>query len=40
MNPPVDYKSQALTLGVSLDMKYLYSAASYDGVFFRIELDS
>lgn len=36
----VDDKSQAHTSGVSLDMKYFYSAASYDGVFFRIDLDS
>ncbi|MGB5396368.1 MAG: hypothetical protein WBN96_04415 [Gammaproteobacteria bacterium] len=35
-----DYKSQAHTAGVSLDMKYFYSAASHDGVFFRIDLDS
>ena len=35
-----DYKSQAHTSGVSLDMKYFYSAASHDGVFYRIDLDS
>lgn len=35
-----DYKSQAHTSGVSLDMKYFYSAASHDGVFFRIDLDN
>ena len=35
-----DYKSQAHTSGVSLDMKYFYSAASHDGVFFRVDLDS
>ena len=35
-----DYKSQAHTSGVSLDMKYFYSAASHDGSFFRIDLDS
>lgn len=35
-----DYKSQAHTSGVSLDMKYFYSAASNDGVFFRIDLDT
>ena len=35
-----EYKSQAHTSGVSLDMKYFYSAASHDGVFFRIDLDS
>lgn len=35
-----DFKSQAHTSGVSLDMKYFYSAASHDGDFFRIDLDS
>jgi DNA-binding beta-propeller fold protein YncE len=35
-----DYKSQAHTSGVSLDMKYFYSAASHDGDFFRIDLDT
>ncbi len=35
-----DYKSQAHTSGVSLDMKYFYSTASHDGDFFRIDLDS
>lgn len=35
-----DYKSQAHTSGVSLDMRFFYSAASHDGVFFRIDLDS
>jgi len=35
-----DYKSQAHTSGVSLDMKYFYSAASHDGVFFSIDLDT
>lgn len=35
-----DYKSQAHTSGVSLDMKYFYSAASHDGVFFRIDLET
>ena len=35
-----DYKSQAHTSGVSLDMKYFYSTASHDGVFFRIDLDN
>ena len=34
------YKSQAHTSGVSLDMKYFYSAASHDGVFFRIDLEN
>ena len=35
-----EYKSQAHTSGVSLDMKYFYSTASHDGVFFRIDLDT
>ena len=35
-----DYKSQAHTSGVSLDMKYFYSTASHDGNFFRIDLDT
>jgi len=35
-----DYKSQAHTSGVSADQNYFYSAASHDGVFFRIEVDS
>ncbi len=35
-----DYKSQAHTSGVSMDMKYFYSTASHDGVFYRIDLDS
>ena len=35
-----DYKSQAHTSGVSLDMQYFYSAASHDGVFYRINLDT
>jgi len=35
-----DYKSQAHTSGVSLDMKYFYSTASHDGVFYRLDLDS
>jgi hypothetical protein len=34
------YKSQAHTSGVSLDMKYFYSAASHDGVFYRIDLNT
>ena len=34
------YKSQAHTSGVSLDMQYFYSAASHDGVFYRINLDT
>lgn len=36
----LDYKSQAHTTGVSLDMQYFYSAASHDGVFYRINLDT
>ena len=35
-----DYKSQAHTSDVSLDMQYFYSAASHDGVFYRINLDT
>ncbi len=35
-----DYKSQSHTSGVSLDMQFFYSAASYDGTFFRINLDT
>jgi len=35
-----NYKSQAHTSGVSLDMKYFYSAASHDGVFFRIDMET
>ena len=35
-----DYKSQAHTSGVSLDMQYFYSTASHDGVFYRINLDT
>lgn len=35
-----DYKSQAHTSGVSLDMQYFYSAASHDGVFYRINLNT
>jgi DNA-binding beta-propeller fold protein YncE len=35
-----EYKSQAHTSGVSLDMQYFYSAASHDGVFYRINLDT
>ncbi|MDX2448673.1 MAG: hypothetical protein QNK29_15895 [Desulfobacterales bacterium] len=33
-----DYKSQAHTSGVSLDEQYFYSAASHDGIFYRIDL--
>jgi len=35
-----EYKSQAHTSGVSPDMQYFYSAASHDGVFYRINLDT
>jgi len=37
--PPAGNKSQSHTSGVSTDQKYFYSAASYDGVFFRIDVD-
>jgi DNA-binding beta-propeller fold protein YncE len=39
-NRSPDYKSQAHTSGVSLDMQYFYSTASHDGVFYRIDLDT
>ena len=35
-----DYKSQAHTSGVSLDMKHFYSAASHDGEIFEIDMDT
>lgn len=35
-----DYKSQAHTSDVGLDIKYFYSTASHDGMFFRINLDT
>ncbi len=35
-----DYKSQAHTSSVSVDMNYFYSAASHDGVFFEIDMDT
>ncbi|RLJ21646.1 hypothetical protein DJ031_02495 [bacterium endosymbiont of Escarpia laminata] len=35
-----DYKSQAHTSAVSPDMKYFYSAASHDGVFFEIDMET
>ena len=35
-----DYKSQAHTSGVSLDQRYFYSAASHDGIFYRIDLNT
>lgn len=34
------FKSQSHTSGVSMDSKYFYSAASHDGAFFRINLDT
>jgi hypothetical protein len=34
------FKSQAHTSGVSLDSAYFYSAASHDGVFFEIDLQT
>jgi hypothetical protein len=34
------YKSQAHTSGISPDMRYFYSAASHDGVFFRIDMEA
>ena len=37
--PPTGYKSQSHTSGVSTDQRYFYSAASYDGVFFRIDVE-
>jgi len=33
------YKSQSHTSGVSPDMRYFYSAASHDGVFFEIDME-
>lgn len=35
-----NYKSQAHTSAVSPDMKYFYSAASHDGVFFEIDMET
>jgi hypothetical protein len=35
-----DYKSQAHTSSVSVDMNYFYSAASHDGVFFEIDMNT
>jgi 6-phosphogluconolactonase (cycloisomerase 2 family) len=35
-----DYKSQSHTSGVSPDMMYFYSAASHDGVFFEIDVET
>ena len=40
--PPEDmykYKTQSHTSGVSPDMRYFYSAASHDGVFFEIDME-
>ena len=34
------YKSQSHTSGVSPDMRYFYSAASHDGVFFEIDMET
>ncbi|MBE9550203.1 MAG: hypothetical protein IMF09_12430 [Proteobacteria bacterium] len=34
------YKSQSHTSGVSADMQYFYSAASHDGEFFEIDLNT
>ncbi len=33
------YKSQSHTSGVSPDMRYFYSAASHDGIFFEIDME-
>jgi len=33
------YKSQSHTSGISPDMRYFYSAASHDGVFFEIDME-
>jgi len=33
------YKSQSHTSGISPDMRYLYSVASHDGVFFEIDME-
>jgi len=38
--PPAGYKSQAHTSSVSPDQNYFYSAASYDGVFFEIDVNT
>ena len=35
-----DYKSQSHTSAVSPDQKYFYSAASHDGVFFEIDVET
>jgi hypothetical protein len=35
-----EYKSQAHTSGVSMDMQHFYSMASHDGVFFEIDMDA
>ena len=38
--PPTGHKSQAHTSGVSADQRYFYSAASHDGVFFRVDVET
>ena len=35
-----EYKSQSHTSSVSPDMRYFYSAASHDGVFFEIDMET
>ena len=35
-----DYKSQSHTSGISPDMRYFYSAASHDGVFFEVDMEA
>lgn len=35
-----EYKSQAHTSGVSPDGRYFYSAASHDGIFFEIDMET
>lgn len=35
-----DYKSQSHTSAVSPDMKFFYSAASHDGIFFEIDMEA
>jgi hypothetical protein len=37
---PTTYKTQAHTSSVSPDMNYFYSAASHDGVFFEIDVET
>ena len=38
--PPTGHKSQSHTSGVSTDQRYFYSAASHDGVFFRVDVET